>query len=131
MNKYKNIYVFIVMFIVCSLSIGFSAFESNVVVGDIAATVRVQENIRITAFNYYSATSSATASSNDYAEELLISDISLPNADSTITYQVTVTNYGNEEMGIYELSGLPSNLTYELKDYKEFDTSIHSCECFI
>lgn len=118
MTKYKKIYVFIIMFLVCSLSIGFSAFESNVVVGDIAATVRVQENIRITEFNYYSATSSATASSNDYAEELLISNINLPNADSTITYEVTVTNYGNTEMGVYELSGLPSNLTYEVNGYK-------------
>lgn len=117
MNKYKNIYMFIVMFIVCSLSIGFSAFESNVAVEDIAATVRVQENIRITAFNYYDATSLAIASSSEYAEELLISDISLPNADSTITYQVTVTNYGNTEMGIYEFNGLPENLTYEVSGY--------------
>ena len=117
MTKYKKIYVFIIMFLVCSLSIGFSAFESNVVVGDIAATVRVQENIRITEFNYYSATGLATASSNNYAEELLISNINLPNADSTITYQVTVTNYGNTEMGIYEFTNLPSNLTYEVSDY--------------
>ena len=38
-------------------------------------------------------------------------------SNATVTYYVEVTNYGNTDVGIYSISGLPGNLTYTISDY--------------
>ncbi|MBR6690952.1 MAG: hypothetical protein IKL65_06425 [Bacilli bacterium] len=43
--------------------------------------------------------------------------INLPNKDSSVILNIEVTNIGNAEAAIANITGLPSNLTYELIDY--------------
>lgn len=49
MKKYKcNVVSLIVLFLICSISVGYSAFTSEMSIGNVVADVRVKKNIRIT-----------------------------------------------------------------------------------
>lgn len=41
----------------------------------------------------------------------------LPNANSSVTYAIDVTNVGNVEMEILDITGLPDNLKYSISNY--------------
>ena len=53
----------------------------------------------------------------------------LPNSNSSITYKISVTNFGNVEMGIYTINNLPSNLEYELSGYTLKDKICVNNQC--
>ena len=114
--KKSNLYLLITLIII-SLSVAYSAFNSELLIEDIIAEVRIKSDIRITAFEYSSSTNEALSIYNNYNVKSISPTISLPNEQSTITYKINITNIGNEEMGIYEITGLPENLTYELSEY--------------
>ena len=40
----------------------------------------------------------------DYNHNAILMNVKLPKPNSTITYKVKVTNFGNQEMGIFELN---------------------------
>lgn len=115
-NFKKNNIVYIiptlVLVIVASLTVGFSAFTTSLMVNDIALTVRVQKDIRVTNTGIVGASSEGSSFWEDYNVNSIKSSVNLPNSNSTITYQVEITNFGNVEMGIADITGLPSNLTY-------------------
>ena len=99
-RKYKNkrfnpaiIFGFLAITILI-LTVGFSALTTNLSISALS-TIRVQKDIRIT--DIMTAASSSSASSNweDYNVSNINSSISLPNASSTISYDVKVTNIGN------------------------------------
>jgi len=58
-----------------------------------------------------------TISYSNYGVDFIEAGINLPNEDSKVTFQVKVTNIGNVEMGIFDVTGLPDNLDYEIDDY--------------
>ena len=118
-NKIKFLPLLIIVTVIF-LSIGYSAFNRDLIVGDIKATVRVVADIRLTGLNI-SDTNNAIGSSEDYNVHNIYSDVELPNDDSTITFKVSVTNFGSAYMGIKNITGLPDNLTYELSGYKVGD----------
>ena len=53
----------------------------------------------------------------DYGVDSISSKIVLPDDDSKITFGVEITNIGNAESGILDITGLPSELEYELTGY--------------
>ena len=53
----------------------------------------------------------------EYNVNSAMAGVRLPSENSSIILDVTVTNIGNAEAGIKEITGLPDNLTYELLDY--------------
>lgn len=111
----KNI--IIVLFIIMFLTVGYSAFTTKVQIGDIAANIRIKADIRITDISIDSFKSNAISNYEDYNISNITSGIYLPNADSEITYKITVTNLENADMGILSITGLPSNLEYSLTNY--------------
>ena len=54
----------------------------------------------------------------EYNVKKIQTSISLPENDSQIKYKIQVTNFGNVEMGIFDITGLPDNLEYVIEDYK-------------
>lgn len=100
------------------LTLGFSAFSTELSINEILAIVRVQKDIRITAINLTNSTSNATSHWEEYNVSSIFSGITLPNSDSTVTYNIKVINIGNMESTITDITGLPSNLTYTLNNYE-------------
>jgi hypothetical protein len=123
-NNYIAIISLTMVFLVVLLTIGWSAFNSTFVI-DGKAFVRIDSEIRVTNFSYYSQTNNAISEYENYNVSSVTADAILPNALSTITYKVEVTNMqlpNNTHMGIFSLSGLPEELKivnirdYNLKD---------------
>lgn len=100
------------------LSVAFSAFQNNLAITNIEAEVRLSEKIRITGFRVNQLNNNATAINADYNEDKIFGDIVLPNSNSSVTYIVDVTNFGNIKMGIANITGLNSNLKYSITEYK-------------
>ena len=115
----KIIYIisFIVIVFILTLTAGFASFQSNLGIEDIKATIRVPADIRITNISNPQGANGGVSNSADYNVKSTETNISLPNATSTVTYKITVVNFGSVEMGILKITGLPSNLKYTLKDY--------------
>ena len=120
-KNYKKLVFVFVLFVIYSLSIGYSAFSSELSISNIAADIRIVSDVRVTSMVFSSSTNGAITSYENYDVNSVISNVTLPNSNSTITYKVGVTNFGNQEMGIFFITGLPSNLTYEITDYNLHD----------
>ena len=99
------------------LTVGFSAYSNELGINDISAEIRIQKDIRITGITLASIESSGSSNAEDYNTNSISSEVVLPNADSSVTYNIRVTNIGNIEAALSEIRGLPSNLTYTINNY--------------
>lgn len=115
-NGFKSLIYVMVVFVLL-LSIGYSSFNKSLNITGTVLQVRTVAEIRVTNVEQSEVTNGAVANLVDYNKDRLLSSVSLPNSNSTITYKISVTNIGNSEMAIKTIKGLPSNLTYSLKDY--------------
>ena len=122
MNKYlekiklHNIIPPLIALVILTLTIGFSAYQANLVV-DAEALVRIQKDIRTTGVIASNTTSDGISNWEDYNVNNISSSIDLPNSDSTVTYKVTIKNIGNIEAGLLKITGLPDNLQYTISNY--------------
>ena len=118
-NKFHSInsIIFFVVFVVLSISIGYSAINASFHVDNIVAVMRADANIRIVDFGMANGTTLVESNYEEFSVNGIISSITLPNSDSTITYDIEILNIGNVEMGIVAVTGLPSNLKYEFDNY--------------
>ena len=66
--------------------------------------------------------SGAISNNEEYLDSSIYGDITLPTSDSTITYEVEVTNLGNVKVAIADIINEESRLAYELEDYTLGDT---------
>ncbi len=122
--KRINIQVLIItslVVLVLFLSIGFSAFTMKLNINDVIASVREQKDIRITDIQIAEVTNGTVSLYEEYDEDNISLGVNLPNQDSTITYKIVVTNYGNTKMSLDSIIGLPDNLEYTLDNYSLFD----------
>ena len=103
--------------IIILVTIGYSTYTDNFLVSNMEARVMIQKVIRLTGFKVLSVDNGATTSYNQYSFENAVAGVNLPNANSTVTFQVQVTNLGNVEMGIQEITGIPSNMEASLVGY--------------
>lgn len=133
-NNYFVILSSIVLFIILSLTIGYSAFSKELFVDNIVATVIPDFAVRVTSFNFNKSTNGGQSNNSYYDNTTLSADLVLPNSDSTVTYEVAAKNYGNVEMGIQSISlppELDDILDISIEGY-ELDTKLRddvdSCE---
>ena len=120
-NKKFSIIISSLVMCVLFLTIGFSSFSNNLSIGA-SAIVRVEKDIRVGSITVSNSTSSAYSNWEDYNVDSISASVGLPSQNSSITYDVVVTNIGNTEMGILSITGLPSNLTYSISNYNLKDT---------
>ena len=115
LNKRKVVYSLIVVTILF-LSVGFSAFQNNLQIEDLAASVRIEKDIRIAKISV-SSTNNAVSHYEDYNVSNITSRVTLPNIDSYIVYDIDVYNLGNTIMGIKDLTTNNQNLKFEILNY--------------
>ena len=104
------------------LTVGYSAFSDRLDMGNVSALVKAQKVIRITDVTVTDTSGNATSTYADYDNANMTSSINLPNSNSSVTYDVKITNMGNVLIGLKEITGLPSNLTYSIANYNLKDT---------
>ena len=108
---------YIILIIVTGISVGFSAFFSELSINDISAIIRINADIRVTSVNQVETYADAYSTSLDYNVNNINGMITLPNEDSYVEYSVKITNIGNVEMGIKEITLNNENLDYEISNY--------------
>lgn len=113
----SKIIVFSIIVVIVGLTIGYSAFSSNLLMSNIGATVRVEADIRVTNLEIFNSASQGISNYEEYNVSSIKSRVVLPTRESSVTYKVSITNFGNVEMGIFNISGLPDNLYYEIEGY--------------
>lgn len=110
-----SVYIFI---FVVFLSVGFSAFQEELIMDDISARINLKTDVRVTGFKVVSTTNNAVPSNTDYNYNRIYGDIILPEGSSSVMYQMEITNIGNTKVGISNISGISENLKYTLIDYQ-------------
>lgn len=104
-NKYRIfslVFVFLTISIL-SLTIGFSAYSTSLAING-KALVRPIKESRITDMKISKVTNNAVISSFDYTAYSIISDITLDNYNSTVTYNITLTNLSSENLVITKVN---------------------------
>ena len=99
-----NIIPILTMVSVLFLSIGFSALRTNVNL-ELEAYYEPQTNVRLTNLISLDLDSGGT-----YTKDSVNLNVAMPNSDSEINYTVEITNFGNVEVGLYDLLIYDSSL---------------------
>lgn len=108
--------IFLILFCVYFQSVVYSAISSKLTItGDSVA--RIRSNVRINSFKIYEVSDGVISSYEDFSKSYTMSNVTLPYSDSYIIYELVIGNYEDVEMQLHTISGLNSNLTYELIDY--------------
>ena len=96
-KKFNPITIGAISFLVCTLiiTVGFASYQASLDIRDVSATVRVQKDIRVTGVTVSSPVSDASSNWEDYNVKSISSSVNLPNEDSTLIYDVEITNIGN------------------------------------
>ena len=130
-KKNNNLIYFgsiIVVLTVMFLSVGFSAFQNELAIEDISATVRIDKDVRVTKVGVESV-KDATSYYEDYNVSNISSSIELNNSNSYVIYDVEVYNLGNVIMGISDATIDNENLKFEFLDYNLKDKICDNNQC--
>ena len=130
-NNSNNLFYFstmVVVFAILFLSIGFSAFQNDLAIEDISATVRIDKDVRVMKVSVDSV-NEATSYHEDYNVSNIYGSISLTNSNSYVIYDVEVYNLGNVIMGISDASIDNENLKFEFLDYNLKDKICENNQC--
>lgn len=128
-NKYLLPILSILMFFfILSLSYGYATFNEDLSIsGD--AIVRIEKDIRIIDYRLLNSSNGSIENYNaKYSVNTISNSITLPNKDSSITYEVTIKNdtkYAYKIDNITSLSHSNRSIEYNILDYKE-DTYIEA-----
>ena len=133
-NSLKNtkISVVLVMVLFLIITIGYSAFNTVLDIESLSSYVTVDKDIRITQFFLDETTNGGISNWNEHTKTTISTNIDLPSDDSTVRYEIEVTNLGNVEMGVLKIEGLPEGLEYQIDGYNikdELFDSIDSTKC--
>lgn len=119
--KLETKYLWIIVFIlVCSISVVCSSYNQTMLING-EAYLRIDEEIRVTDIKLYDTKNEAYETyKSGYSKNSTNMYISLPKLDSTITYEITVTN---KSAYLFIISAIESSLVndaivYEMSDYK-------------
>jgi len=119
MKSRIGLYSIFCVIMVLLLSVGYSAFEREMVASNILADVRIQKDVRVVGIRVVPEKSSLDINSvQDYNIGSISGTVDLVNEDSYVTYEVRVVNLGASEVGIYEIQNIPDNLELSLENYQ-------------
>lgn len=116
----NQIMIVLVVLGVLTLSVGYSAFGANLSIEEMVANVK-SDYVGITGFVPVSQTiEDDTINQYQHTNNTLSANLSLTNENSKVTFEIETTIYMSEAygIGIYEITGLPDNLEYQLNDYE-------------
>ena len=100
--KYRSIICTIILISVLSITVGFSAFVSEMSISNIVADVRVEKDVRITGVRFAEDESTEVVVNNlDFDADSIISNVTSTSSYSELIYYVTITNFGNTKVSVY------------------------------
>lgn len=123
MRRINNKTLSLIIMIICCFFFQTTAYSiissSLTITGD--AIARIRNNVRINDFRIHEVSDGVISSYEEFSKFTTNSNVTLPNSDSYIIYKLVIGNYENVEMQLSNITGLSSNLSYELIDYALHD----------
>ncbi len=130
-RKYTNLILVssLILVAVISLTIGWSSFSQKLYVNDIMLNVEPETRILVTGIQNYTRMEGigGVDYGSSFDETTITTNFLLPDKSTAVIYEVEITNFGNVEMGILEVTGLPEGYTYALieeapyNDYRQYN----------
>ena len=106
------------------LSVGYGALNEDLTISG-EAHFRVEADIRITDVSLYTTTYSALEDYNSsFGKDSMKVGVTLPSNSSSVTYKVTVTNYGNTSMQLKSITKEIVNNNYNITFNKTIPLTI-------
>ena len=114
-NKKSILIIFsIILLIVCLLSIGFAAFQKQLLIDDSIFNVRLQKDTRVSANIVQKVSGDAVSNYEDYNVSKIYGNVTFPTASSYVLYKVDLTNYGNVKTGLLNITSNTSGVNYSI-----------------
>ena len=93
----------------------YSAFSSTMNIDGVGFS-RVEADVRITDFSISDTTNSSISMYESFGKDFISSEVNLK-SNSSIAYNLEITNYGAFDVGIYSISVLHEGLNYSIEGY--------------
>lgn len=114
--KIRNILSTIILILVLSITVGFSAFCSEMSISNLVAEVRLNEDVRITSVEFLSSDSYGVDPIElDYDKDSVMGNVTFNSSDAYATYKVIVTNFGNIDVCVFNY--ISDNMIVNSYDY--------------
>jgi hypothetical protein len=126
----KTLYAFVIGISVILLTIGFSSFQNDLKIDNLAANVRIDKDVRVMGISL-NETNDALSNYEEYNISNITSKIELPNEDSYVTYNVDVYNLGNVIMGIKSATLDNDMLDVSILNYDLKEPLCNDNECIL
>jgi len=131
-GKRKIVISVLIFLIVIFTSYGYAALNTSLSISG-EAYVRVEENIRVTGIKVISSENGGYATYNPkYSKDTTTMFVTLPNIDSSVTYEIEVTNNTGKKIQVIDIIKELSNnenVTYTINNLDKYqvydDTVIH------
>lgn len=107
--------IFLSLFVLLCQTIVYSAINSTITIKG-EAYARVDADVRITKFSINDTTNNSISMYENYSKNTITSEVKLKE-NSSITYNIEITNFGLTDVGIYSISGLPDGVYYSIENY--------------
>ena len=122
MKKNIKFIPYIILVCILFISLGYATFSSKMTIFGITASVRPERNIRVTNFYATGSENNGWSYWEEYSINRIASDVIMPQADSTVSYKVQITNLGGISMSVTDIAGLPDNMEIVFTDYEYGET---------
>ena len=117
LKRKRKLMIFSILFILIGISIGFSAFQKQLLIDDSIFTVRLQEEVRVSNLMVSKTNGDAISNYEDYNKAKLYGNVTLPSASSYVLYKVDLSNYGNVKSGLLKIENHSSSgVNYSICD---------------
>ena len=112
----KYIIYSIVLLLVLTLSVGFSAFQKQLLIDDSIFNVRLQVDTRVSGNSVQKISGNAVSNSEDYNVKKIYGNVTFPTTSSYVLYKVDLTNYGNVKTGLLNITSNSTGINYSICD---------------
>ncbi len=118
MNRFKNKHLIIIVFLltIIMLSIGFSAFQKQLLIDDSIFQVRIHEDVRVSNSALQKVSGSAVSNFEDFNKTKILGNVTFSSTSSYVLYKVDLTNYGNIKSGLLSIDNNTSGTNYSICD---------------
>ena len=113
-KKKKYIIYSIILLLVVSLSVGFSAFQKQLLIDDSIFHVRLHEDVRVSDIKVQSSSENVVSNYEDFNVSKLYGSVNFPSANSYILYKLDLSNYGNLKSGLFSITNNESGTSVQL-----------------
>ena len=113
-RKKKYLMYSILLLIVISVSVGFSAFQKQLLIDDSIFNVRLHEDVRVSAASVAKTNADGVSDYEDFNVSKLYGSVTLPSASSYVLYKLDLTNYGNVKSGLLSIKSNTSGVNYAI-----------------